>query len=418
MEPLSLALVLALNGTPDTSANEPGKMHSKQAGRYQVEPEKSPSENTLSGMFTDGKVFGSLRAAHIHNRLATGEERATALGGVLGFDTSAYHGVTLHVAGYTSQKPGAFNPSYNLRAVDFNNENGDAFTYLAEASIAYERGDYSFEIGRLLIDTPYADSDDIRMAPNTFEGAIFSMQLPREFKANAFYLKRWAGFDSGADQDRFKDLVTGGDGAAGASISFVPDPDTDISLWYYHADEMASILYGEMAGDIAFNDQLHMEYGLQGSHISQKGNSNVEGDVVGAMAIVHYGTLFGGVALNRAFIDGAKTITDGFGGGPYYTSLDEATIGAVSEGAPGEDASSVRYGIGFEFRGVGLEGLVLELVHGELKSDRTVRLHEDDVIITYEFDQWLIEATHAHYIDERNNNDKVDRTLIRVGYTF
>ena len=212
------------------------------------------------------------------------------------------------------------------------------FTYIGEASIDYADNIIQAKLGRLKVETPYANSDDIRMAPNTFEGAWLSVEYTDAFKTQLFYFKNWAGYDSqdedsNSSQNEFKSLVSDDSfGMLGGSFIYEYAKNSELSLWYNYIDDMATIVYAEMIG-IYFTDieNLHLDYGLQASHIEELENSGVDGNVFGALAILHYNGFFLGGAYNISLSDAGKSVSNGFGGGPYYTSLDEASISAVSE---------------------------------------------------------------------------------------
>jgi len=48
------------------------------------------------------------------------------------------------------------------------------------------------KIGRQELDTPFADSDDIAMIPNSFEAAIFTSNYLANSSIFLGYIKRWA----------------------------------------------------------------------------------------------------------------------------------------------------------------------------------------------------------------------------------
>jgi imipenem/basic amino acid-specific outer membrane pore len=407
-----------------TQLQESGFLHSKQAGRYRVVTALPEEADSFDQMFDFADAFGVIRAGYINNDLPGNDTSATAIGGQFGFDTAAYRGVKFHAAAYTSQKFPVLNPGDESLAADFFDADGESFTYLAEANIAYEGETFQVTVGRMRLDMPYADSDDLRMAPNTFEGAWAHLDANEHIKVQAYFLSRWAGFDSGEDQDRFKVLYEdeegdAGWGAAGLSASYLFDEENELSLWYYYIDKKSSIAYLEADAHHYFRDDLHLEYGLQGSTIKELSGSDVEGDTLGTFGILHYSGLFGGFAYNHAFVSGENVITDGFGGGPYYTSLDEATIGAVSEAAPGEDVDSWRVGVGLEFEPIGIDGLVVELMHGRMASDETVSILENDIIVTYDITQrWHFETAYAHYKDHKESNACFERLVMRLDYSF
>lgn len=408
---------------------EGGLLHQKGGGRYQIVKTLPTEADSIDNAFDYADAFGTLRIGWMQTDLGLDKmSDATAIGGQFGFNTASFEGVSARVAAYTSQKVGAVTDNVSFPP-DFFDENGDAFTYIAEANIVYENRYMQAKGGRIRIDTPYADSDDLRMAPNTFEGLWSHFDITETLKAQAFYLTRWAGFDSGEDQQKFKKFFenpASGDGSNGlfaGTIQYQYDDANDVSLWYYHVDQMSDIVYLQAAGDLPFSDDFHAEYGLQGSAIIARENSGVDGNVVGALAMLHYGMLFGGGAFNVAGVEENRAITDGFGGGPYYTSLDESTIACVSESAPGEDVFSYRYGGGIDFEPLGAAGLVVEYVYGVLGSKESIELVEQNLILTYDITEKLyFESVFAHYhVDKAPvdlSSETFDRIVARLDYTF
>ncbi len=413
----------------ELQSSEKGLMHSKQAFRYEVVKKLPQEAESFEKVFEYAKPSATFRAAWIDTDLTDEKTTATAFGGSFGFDSASYHDIKLHVSAYTSQKVPLLNPSDSLLNYSFFDENGDSFTYIAEASVDYENNKFLAHFGRIKIDTPYADSDDIRMATNTFEGFWAEYKLDDTFKLQSYFLSRWAGFDSGEDQQIFKPLFENAKGeksygAFGASLSYNFNNDNEASLWYYHVDKMSDIFYTEVAGHFDISDNLHVEYGVQASSIQEIDNSNIAGDVLGAMAIIDFKNLFIGFAGNYAFVNGDNMITNGFGGGAYYTSLDESTIGFVSQQAGGVDVFSRRCGVGAKLDFIGLNGSTLELVHGHLQStDDLESYDENDIVFTFEDDKHIeINVVFTnYYVNSTKNiieNRYFNRFIIRADYSF
>ncbi len=72
----------------------------------------------------------------------------------------------------------------------------NSFAYVAEASIDYRSDLLQAKIGRIKVETPYADSDDIRMAANTFEGVWTNVNYTSSLTTQVMLLNKWAGYDS------------------------------------------------------------------------------------------------------------------------------------------------------------------------------------------------------------------------------
>ncbi len=381
---------------------EGGLVHSKQKGRYEVVKQLPQEAESFDTAFDYARPFGTFRTANItteHDALIEHnieDERkgATAFGGIFGFETTSLYGLRLHMGAYVSQK------SASLTAANQNdalfNAKGDSYTYIGEASVAYENDTVQAKVGRIRLDTPYADSDDIRMSPNSFEGASLHVKLSDAWQTDAYVLTRWAGTDS-EQIDLFTELVDGGYGLSGGALTYSIDEENEISLWYYNIDRESDVIYAEVAADVRFNDDFHMEWGLQGAHIVERSGSEVDGDVVGVMLIADLGVVYAGLSCNYVFEEQNQTITDGFGGGPYYTSLDEQTIGSISTLAPGHDLFVYRLALGLNFSTLGAKDLSLEFVHGHfLVEDSPVDAQENDLALTYGITQrWYFESIYT-----------------------
>ena len=437
-----ILIAAADNTTPvviekrETALQQSGLIHSKVAGRFEVVKELPKVADSFDGMFDYADAFGKLRLAYIDSAHKISNEpketkNATAFGGEFGFNTASFYDFSFHLSAYVSQGINSLNPSHDERNEDFYDVNGKSFIYIAEASLDYNSEYFQTRLGRVRVDTPYANSDDIRMAPNTFEGAWANIDYTPTLKTQLLYFNKWAGYDSQDEhedvlesQHEFKNLVDDDSfGMVGASLTYEYAKNSEASFWYNYIDSMAAIAYAEVVG-IYFIDgeNIHMDYGVQVSNISELDDSNVDGNVLGAMAIMHYKGAFLGGAYNISYSDEGKYVTNGFGGGPYYTSLDEATISAISEGASGLSASNnnaeaFRIGGGYEFENIGLDGLVVELVYGELYNDNG-KIKEKDAILTYEVgERWYLEAIFTNYWSSCDNNT-FDRALVRLDYNF
>ncbi len=415
---------------------EGGLIHTKQEGRYKVVLELPQEAEGLDQAFDYAKPFATFRLANVtteQDALAEYDDRqqtaGTALGGIFGLDSASLYGMHLHLGAYVSQKVHSLNPDDPAKQnSELFDANGDAFVYIGEASLGYENEKLQAVVGRIRIDTPYADSDDIRMVANSFEGAWGNLNVSDNLQVQAYFLTRWAGVDSGDDQNVFKVLVDDGYGLAGGSLTYNLDEENILSLWYYNVDKESDILYAEGTGEVHLSGDFHVEWGLQGAHISERSDSGVGGTVLGAMLIADYELLYLGAAYNYVFEENGMRITDGFGGGPYYTSLDEQTIGAVSALSSGEDLRVFRLALGFDFSSLGIKRLNAEFVHGHfLLADSSAEVKESDVVLTYAItDRWSFESIYSNVnmmnIDYSNPENRelrdFQRLVTRLDYSF
>ena len=403
-----------------------GLIHSKIAGRFEVVKTLPKKAETIDDMFNYADAYGKIKfatinSAHKISNVPNKEEKsATVFGGELGIKSAEYNGISINILTYVSQKINFLNPSKAELNEDFFDYDGDSIAYVAESSLDYNSDSFNFKVGRLRVETPYANSDDIRMAPNTFEGAWSSFDYTSKLQTQIIYFNRWAGYDSQDEQSQlsqneFKNLVDEDSfGMFGASLTYEYAKNSELSFWYNYIDNMSAIAYAEIVGIYFIDDKyFHIDYGFQATNISELDNSGIGGDVFGAMTILHYNGFFFGTSYNFVLADEGNSITNGFGGGPYYTSLDEATITAISEAAPGENAEAFRIGSGYEFE----NGLVTEVVYGEL-SNAHGRIVEADIVLGYEINDKLnLAATYTKYNSSCNNNT-FDRSLVRIEYSF
>lgn len=413
--------------------NQRGIIHSKVSGKFEIVQELPKNADTLENIFNYADAFGQIRFAYINNvaKIAPSptkiEKSASAIGGEFGINTATYYGFGFHISAYLSQNIHFLNPSKENLNNDFVNTDNNSFVYIAEASIDYSNDFFQTKLGRIKVETPYADSDDIRMAANTFEGTWMNIDYTSALTTQIMFLKRWAGYDSqdvtvDKSQDKFKDLVS--DNAFGmliGSLTYEYSEKSEISFWYSYIDKMSAISYAEIIG-IYFIDgrSFHVDYGIQASNISELDNSGVAGDIIGAMSILHYRGLFLGASYNKAFVNDGRYIVDGFGGGPYYTSLDEASISVISEASVGKDVESFRIGTGYNLKKTGinqLQGYMLELVYGELYT-KDEKIKEKDIILTYKESKKInIEGIYTQF-DSSYNSNTFNRTLLRINYLF
>jgi hypothetical protein len=261
------------------------------------------------------------------------------------------------------------------------------------------------------------------MVANSFEGTFAKVNYSDALSSQFIYLQRWAGYDSQdtESQDVFKELSEDSQGMGIASLSYTYAKNSELSFWYSHADALSTMAYAEVVGIYFIDgDDFHLDYGVQYSSINELEDSNIAGDVYGVMSILHYNGLFLGAAFNKAFVEEGNAITDGFGGGPYYTSLDEATIAAMSEASAGQHIEAYRIGGGYDLKQLGsgfLNGFMLELAYGKLESE-TKSVIEKDVILTYEMgEHWYVEGIYTNFQAAYEDN-KFDRTLLRANYSF
>lgn len=405
----------------ESNVSEAGWWHSKQAGRYGAEASETQLAHWADGFVADG----ILRTFWIDR---PEKSSATAVGGSVGLTTPELGGFSALAYLYTSQRLWGINPT-NTGKVNTDPYDGTSgFTYLGEAEVRFRYDDLHLRAGRIRLQTPFADEDDIRMAPNTFEGAEASYEVEHT-ALHLLALNRWAGFDSTDDagnQSGFKDFSPDSKGVAAVGFVHSPSEKSEYNAWGYVADRLFELIYLEASGHLYFQPQLHLEWGLQYAQMWQRDASGIEGGVYGAMALMHYYNVYFGGAFNDADVSQQGYVTDGFGGGPYYTSLDESTIAGVSAMVPGNDVSAYRLGGGADaawWKHGDDEGLHLEVLYGRFDiQESSVAVKETDLLM------WLgvgastrVDAVFTHFAIDHTPDPAYEdfrRYWVRVDYSF
>lgn len=407
----------------ENNASESGWWHSHEAGRFttQAEPEGRGIDHS--------RVDLTLRSFWIDEGWTSEQTSATALGGFLAVTTPAYYNVSAKLAVYTSQRLNGINPSRDSAVNPSPYDGTRSFTYFGEAAFRFDRDALFAEAGRIKVETPFADADDIRMVPNTFEGFHAAYDGIADTSLHLLCLTRWAGVDSAdaeGEQSRFRPLGAGSDGMAAAGADYAPDEGSEYTLWYYGADRLFDLVYAEADGHLFFTKPFHVEWGVQLARMSARDGSMIGGTVFGAMALLHYERIYFGGAYNYAAVTAGESVTDGFGSGPYYTSLDASTLGSVSGIVPGHDVSVYRIGVGADvswWPHAEDEGVHLEAVHGGFDlASSAAAVKEDDVLLWLGWSEALRIDAIAAWFDIENSPDPeykdFNRFIVRVDYAF
>jgi len=262
-------------------------------------------------------------------------------------------------------------------------------------------------IGRQLLDNPFINTDDIRSHPNTFDAVWLNYRFSDALNIEAGKVKRWAGFDSGASQEKFKKASNDGVVAIGASYQL--NQNQAYQAWYYDFDNSHQQVYFDLSytrGDL--------EAGFQYSNFNESNNSSVDGAVYGVSIAYTIDKLSLNAAFNEVSNGGGQSVSNGLGGGNFFTSMDELTIDGIN------DASSYLIGADYSVS----DNLSISLAFGHFKDGKKITsdIDETDLVVNYAIN----DKTDVEYIYADVSNDAapadVDtnfkRQVLRVNYQF
>ncbi len=386
----------------------------------------TPAPNTLADAFENGTISGQIRTGYIrYIPKLSGEQDtfSTALGGQLKYETGKYYGFDLGVAFYTSHAINALSGDRTDGKFDDGLTPIDGhYDLLAEAYLDYSYKDFEIRAGRQLIDTPYADSDDIRMTPHTFE-SVMATYTYNDFSFIGAYLTRWQGID--AEEYEFVDLLEEGDGITLLAVTYATDA-IEAGAWYYGADQTANVIYADVVGTYSISDGVELTGGLQTANQSEINNSGFDSTLYGAKAEISFSGLTLGGAYVSVDVDEGKKYFAGFGGGVGFTNMKEYTAGTFTLS---QSATSWKVVAVYDFSNQGIAGLTAEYDYGELEGDDYGKVIEQDFIISYTHNnQWDIEFVYAMIDDvhkdlsrdqfDNPTDGSFDRLLVRANYNF
>ncbi len=261
-----------------------------------------------------GHISGIVRFGYIDRKEASDNTHAWSIGGHVSAASPVWRGLRAGGTAYTSKKLGAGENG------EFFSSDGNGYSIIGQAWIAAGFGSNTLKAGRFSLETPYADSDDIRMIPNNFQGVLFTNTSLPGATFHAIHLDKWSGVDS--DTPEKFTALSGGGGVNAIGVVYDGVEGLSLQAWHYDASNFARLTYAEAlyeSGRYQFGVQL----GWQSDRTADK--SGPDATINGLMVGASIGDFTFSAAHNKVF--GAAT--DGFGGGPWFTSADDHTIADV-----------------------------------------------------------------------------------------
>ena len=350
--------------------------------------------NILSSYDPVEHMKGQLRTGFIRfKEVENDHASAFAIGGHFHLYSKRWYGLMAGAEAYTVLNSG-YRQSTGYLNEDFFNDEGKSFILLSQAYIDADWEETQIKVGRQSLDTPHADSDDIRMMPNYFEALTLSNNSIESLTLMAGYIDKMAGWENGVNSEKFIDvgqtLGTGQDidGILYASASYEGIKDLSLSLWYYHYSDIANVLYGELGYTHQLSTGTVMTLGLQYNRSGESGLALLgtqDAETFGISMeteLSAYGLTFLGAYNKERSEHGAVSLS--LGGGAFFTSMEDQTLDAL-----GMAGSAWILGAGYDFNHIGLDGLVFGVAYGDFKAedDSLYHVNETDAILEYQWDE-------------------------------
>jgi len=381
----------------------------------------------LRHMFTDGKVTGQLRSMYMeYNEKNAQDTYATALGGSLKYELAEFNGFSGGVAFVTSNDIGYLSGDGDKRNPELSGEDR-SYTQVEEAYISYSYDKLRLQAGRQIFDTPLADSDDIRMIPNSFE-AYTALYDGDNFTAMLGHFDRWQGSDAGLENEWVK---TGKNGSNFAGVAFEGDI-VEANVWFYNFSNASQedILNGadangnnsyyiDFGGHYTVNKNIQLHGVAQYLKQTELDKSGVESEIYGATAEVVVNGLGLNIGYNASARKAQKHSFSGYGGGSLFTNMDAMILDEITQ-----DRSTHAWVGGASYT---LKNVNFLYAYGDFKGDADsagIKAHivEQNIGCAYTHKEELTIA--ALYVIDRNKEDDTssdfnnDNFRVLVAYNF
>jgi len=324
-----------------------------------------------------GEFFGNLRVGAITAKDSAGVDTdGSAIGGKFGYLSPNFAGLSAGATVYATQE------LFDNEDMGFFDSEFGSYAILGEAFVQAMFGNTTIKGGRFELDTPHADTDDIRMIPNTFQGGYVTNSDLSDTTLMAGYLSKWAGVDTSQPEDFTN--INADEGVKFVGAIYEGIENTTLQGWYYQAKDNVNLTYLDAVyGNDSF--EVGVQYGSQ-KNDTPGATGDLTSDVFGLMSSVSISDFI----LSAAYNDVNGTVTNGFGGGPFFTSADDHTIdGTLNQSA---------VAIGAEYGGI--EGLSLGVLNVNFDKGED----EIDYYAVYEVNDSLsFELIHADMNKDGNN---------------
>ena len=359
-------------------------------------------KSTTSGQFRLGYISVDPGVAGVNTT------RGNAFGGILKFETEKWKRMQFAIAPYFSERIKTYSGknAQNTLNSDFLNSNGESYVYLGEAYINYAFKKGSLRGGHQKLDNPFINTDDIRMHPNTFSALWLNMSVSDNLQLDTGRVTQMAGFDAGSP-DKF--IGVSNDGVSALGLTYKMKAHHTFQGWYYDFNDQ----YSQYYFDAAYANG-NFSAGLQYSKYNEVKASGTAGNVYGITANYAMGPITLGLAINQGSNAANKSASLGLGGGSYFASMEEMTIGGLTNAEA--TVVSAEYAVSEKFN------IRLAVGHFEDSGKATADTDETDLVLSYA----LLEQMDAQFVYTLVDNkaaptDKAtnfSRQIARMSYNF
>lgn len=378
--------------------------------------------DTLEKMFTNASVSGEIRfisAGEHQPSPAMDSTYTTAIGGMLKYELAVLNGFNAGFAFRTSQDIGVATHEASITKTSGNSNlssSAGVYTKLTEVYVNYKYNGLNIRLGRQVIDTPLADSDDWSMNSNSFEAYIATYEYS-DFSFMAGNLQNWQGTDAGLDNS----WVSHGENGT-YLVGVIYSQAFDMSAWYYDISVKGAetkAIYFDASYSYEFNKNISLNSSIQYINQSQVNNSGVEANIYGALEeLAVYGATIN-VAYSKSLENIDKKSFSGFGGGVLYTSMNIMILDVIAQD---READAFMAMINYNLFGADIYYAYTNFIGGKNSLGKEEHIVERDIGVNYAFND-NFELVSVYVIEEdfkssvKTPNDW-ERFQVMLRYTF
>ncbi len=362
----------------------------------------------VKNMFVEGKSSGQIKIVYA-GASEPGGAYATAIGGMLKYELAEYRGFNAAAAFYTSYDIAFASGEDASRSTELSSSAHNT-TELSEAYLNYKYENLSLRAGRQILNTPLADSDDIRMIQNTFEAYVATYDF-NGVECMIGNIQNWHGYDADLDNGWSK---TGEDGTNFGGVSYAKGLEFD--AYYYNITQLTNAAYFDLGLEQQISDTILLHVMAQYLQEEELHNSGVSATIYGALVelVVHdIGLNF---AFNKAQKHEDKESFSGFGGGALFTNMDTMIIDEIAQD---REATSYVTGIAYSY-----EKFHFLYAYGDFLGEANsvgdkAHIVEQNMGFGYNFNEELIFGLlYAIQNDKEDSSNDWNRLQVALNYNF
>jgi hypothetical protein len=310
--------------------------------------------------------FGEMRAGAVYIKNDAGDKSYTlSLVGKVGIESKAINGLSAGATFFTTNA--IFGKDEEAM---FLSSNGDSYSIVGEAFIRANLFNTEIKAGRQIFDSPFIDSDDIGMVPNSVEGYTLLNRGLKDTTIVLGLIDSWSGVDTPTPEE-FTKMQNSGDAVFLAGIIYEGIENITLQAWQYRLKDV-NWNYFEAGFE---NDN----FSIAGQYSDQENGNRVYG-LDGVYNIKN-------LSLHTAYNKVSGVVTNGFGGGPFFTSSEDHTVDDFLEDE--------------EAKLIGAEYNIGDFTLGVTTVDFSNSENETDYLVSYAFnDDLTVDLIHSEMNDD------------------